>query len=103
MTNLMTLETYLDAGLKELVRIDLYSEIAWVMVVYLLSYFFSIKLKKSLPLLRGEANQNPFNRVGSVVGKLLLPLLAIVLLRISLELSHLLIQKVSYQPESVAL
>lgn len=93
MTNLANLEKYLDLGLKELARVELYSEIAWVVVVYLLSYFFAVKLKKNLPLLRGEANQNPLNRFGAVVGKLMLPLLAIVLLRISLELSHLLIQK----------
>lgn len=93
MTNLTNFEKYLDLGLKELARVELYSEIAWVMVVYLLSYFFAVKLKKNLPLLRGEASQNPLNRFGAVLGKLMLPLLAIVLLRISLELSHLLIQQ----------
>lgn len=55
MNNFTHLEKYFDIALQELARTDSYSEIAWVIVVYLFSYLLAVKFKKGLPLLRGEA------------------------------------------------
>ena len=93
MNALAALEKYTQLGMAEFSKIHVYSEIAWVLLVYLISYLFASKLKSNLPLLRGESSGSLLNRFGSMLGQLLSPLLVIFFLRISLELSYLLIEQ----------
>ena len=91
MNYLAQLTPYADLLRQELTRAALYGELAWVAGIYLISYLVATKLKRSLPVLQGRSRHSALNRPGQVLGQLLWPLLAIVLLRLSLALSQLII------------
>jgi small-conductance mechanosensitive channel len=87
------LKNYYQIALSEISKIETYGEITWVILVYLLSYLIALKLKNTIPLLRGTSKKTQWNKLGDVLGRLLLPLLVIFFLRLSLEVSHFLIEK----------
>lgn len=93
MNNLQSLESYYQLVINEMSKLEVYGEITWVMLVYLISYFLASRIKNNIPLLTGNSGKTQFNKFGDILGRLLLPLLTIFFLRLSLELSQLLITR----------
>lgn len=74
---------------------DTYSQIALIIIVYLMAYLITRFLRNNIPLLSPttpDTLDNPITRILSQFGKLLFPIFAILLLKLSLEFSQFIIE-----------
>lgn len=74
---------------------DTYSQIALIIVIYLLAYIITRFLHGNLSLPNSTnslASENPITRLFGRLGKLLFPIIAIALLRLSLEFSQYIVE-----------
>ncbi|WP_423839783.1 mechanosensitive ion channel [Vibrio mytili] len=83
---------YYHALLASLTHIETYSQIGIILLIYLMAYILANRVYKYIPILRETPtpdNYDPIRALAYRCGKLLFPIFAILLLRISLEFSQL--------------
>ncbi|MBD2858891.1 mechanosensitive ion channel [Spongiibacter sp. KMU-158] len=87
---LSTLESQFYSVIDKLVQGQLYSELGAILSVYILAWLIANRIKKTIPLFRTApepAEQFPIKHLAYRCGKLLFPILAIMLLRMLVEYS----------------
>lgn len=73
--------------------VDTYNQIGVILAVYLLAYFLSSRIHKYVPILREAVTTDanfPIRSIAHRCGKLIFPILALLLLRMSIEFSSVL-------------
>lgn len=88
---LASMSSFIDS----LSSIETYSQIGIIVLIYLLAYFLANRVYKYVPILKEPPSSEANFPIRSVIyrcGKLLFPVFAILLLRISLEFSQLYLQ-----------
>ncbi|MCA0934733.1 mechanosensitive ion channel [Vibrio alginolyticus] len=86
---------YYHSFLNSLSSTDTYSQIGIILCIYLLAFILANRVYKYVPILReppSPASSFPIRNLIFRGGKLLFPILAILLLRVSLEFSQLYIE-----------
>ncbi len=86
------LDLRFQSFLSELVEPSTYSQVGIILLVYLVAYVVSVRIRKYIPLLKcppDSEEQSPIKTLVYRLGKLLFPVLAIVLLRIAIGFSEL--------------
>ncbi len=81
-----------QSALGELTQLNTYSQIGIIVLVYVIAYIFSTRIRKQLPILRLPPEPEeaaPIKALLYRLGKLLFPVFSIMLLRISLSFSEL--------------
>ncbi len=89
------LNNYYHSFLQSLSSIETYSQIGIILIIYLLAYILANRVYKYVPILREPPASESNYPIRSLIyrcGKLLFPIFAILLLRISLEFSQLFIE-----------
>ncbi|WP_245555143.1 hypothetical protein [Hahella ganghwensis] len=93
---LSTFKDLFDSALESITRIETYSEIGIIILVYALAYGLAGKLRKLIPLFNeppGRPQEHPVLNLTYRFGRLLFPLFAILLLRLTLEFSQLVMEE----------
>ncbi len=88
---LVSMSSFIDS----MSSIETYSQIGIIVLIYLLAYFLASRVYKYVPILKEPPSSEANFPIRSVIyrcGKLLFPVFAILLLRISLEFSQLYLQ-----------
>ncbi len=86
---------YYHSFVDSMSSVETYSQIGIITLIYLLAYLLANRVYKYVPILRAPPSPESDFPIRTLVyrcGKLLFPILAILLLRISLEFSQLYIQ-----------
>ncbi|MGJ8620638.1 MAG: mechanosensitive ion channel family protein [Methylophilaceae bacterium] len=75
-------------------QIDTYSQIGMIIVIYIAAYFIASRIIKNIPFFKNAASTSEESEsIGlASAGKLLFPIIAIVLLRISVEFSQYILE-----------
>jgi len=76
-------------------QIDTYSQIGLIIVIYILAYIVTRFLHNNFPILRNTDQpslENPITKLLDGIGKLLFPIISIILLKLSLEFSQFIIE-----------
>jgi len=84
------LNEYTSSLLNTASQPEVYSEIGVIVMIYLLAYGLSFKVRHLFPVFRElpeQPKQHPFRQLAYRFGRLLFPIFAIVLLRIAVEFS----------------
>lgn len=90
---IQSLETILNNMVSKLSHIftqpETYSQIGTIIVIYIVAYYVTGRLRKHLPFLSTTSSKDTNTPVGmDLAGKVLFPIIAIILLEISVEFSR---------------